>query len=138
MFSITKILESIRYSIHLHEQLRKMVIEESKCFEEDELDCLVEKNRDRIKLEKEIENINKVIITMLSKSNVNLKDADAESVAEVGQLMNKLRESIKYTMSIVEEAVAYIENKKDETVKQLKAIEKGKTAINSYVIYEII
>ena len=138
MFSITEILETIRHDIHLHEKLREMVIEEHRCFEEDNLDCLTEKNRNRVKLEKEIKNSNKAIVTMLSKSNVDSKDVDAESLEKVTLLVNKLRESIKYNMSVVEEAVENIENKKDETVKHLKTLKKGKIAINSYARYETI
>ena len=137
MFSIPKVLETILYNINLHEQLREVVIEECKCFEENRLDCLAEKNRDRVKLEKEIENTNNVIVTMLSKFNV-VKNVDEKSVEEVKQLMDKLRDSIKYTMTIVEETVTNIKNKKDETFKQLKTLKKGKKAINSYAIYETI
>ena len=137
MFSIPKVLETILYNINLHEQLREIVIEECKCFEENRLDCLAEKNRDRVKLEKEIENTNNVIVTMLPKFNV-VKNVDAESVEEVKQLMDKLRDSIKYTMNIVEETVTNIKSKKDKTFKQLKTLKKGKKAINSYAIYETI
>jgi len=137
MFSIPKVLETILYNINLHEQLREVVIEECKCFEENRLDCLAEKNRDRVKLEKEIENTNNVIVTMFSKFNV-VKNVDEKSVEEVKQLMDKLRDSIKYTMTIVEETVTNIKNKKDETFKQLKTLKKGKKAINSYAVYETI
>ena len=58
MSSITKIIETINHDIHLHEKLREMVIEEHKCFKEDDLGCLAEKNKKRLIIEREIENAN--------------------------------------------------------------------------------
>ncbi len=132
MFFFTEVIETIQHDIHLHEKLRELIIEELTCLEEDSLDCLVEKNRNRQKLEKEIKDTNKVIISLISKSNVDSKDVDIKK-EEVYLLMDELRESIKRTKNVVEEVIANIENKKEKNIKHQKTLKKGKMALNFYV-----
>lgn len=136
MSSITEIIETINHDIHLHEKLREMVIEEHKCFKEDDLGCLAEKNKKRLIIEREIENANNSIVTLFSKSNVDSEDEDVESIKELSLLMNKLRESIKDTMNVVEETVASMEKEKDKTTIQLKTLNNNRKAVSSYAIYE--
>jgi len=135
MSSIQEIIETINHDIYLHEKLREIVIEEHRCFEEDDPDCLAEKNRKRLIIEKEIENANNSIANMFLKSNVDSEDEDVESIKELSLLMSKLRESIKDTMCAVEEMVASLEKKKDKTAIQLKTLNKNRKAISSYAIY---
>ena len=136
MSSITEIIETINHDIHLHEKLREMVIEEHKCLKEDDLDCLAEKNKKRLIIEREIENANNSIVTLFSKSNVDSEDEDVESLKELSLFMSKLRESIKDTMNVVEETVASMEKEKDKTTIQLKTLNNNRKAISSYAIYE--
>ena len=136
MSSITEIIETINHDIHLHEKLREMVIEEHKCFKEDDLGCLAEKNKKRLIIEREIENANNSIVTLFSKSNVDSEDEDVESLKELSLLMNKLREIIKDTMNVVEETVASMEKEKDKTTIQLKTLNNNRKAVSSYAIYE--
>jgi len=136
MSSITEIIETINHDIHLHEKLREMVIEEHKCFKEDDLGYLAEKNKKRLIIEREIENANNSIVTLFSKSNVDSEDEDVESLKELSLLMNKLREIIKDTMNVVEETVASMEKEKDKTTIQLKTLNNNRKAVSSYAIYE--
>ncbi len=136
MSSITEIIETINHDIHLHEKLREMVIEEHKCFKEDDPGRLAEKNKKRLIIEREIESVNNSIVTLFSKSNVDSENMIMESIEEVPFLMNKLRESIKDTMNVVEETVASMVKEKDKTTMQLKTLDKNRKAISSYAIYE--
>ncbi|MFC1561139.1 hypothetical protein ACFL4V_01535 [Candidatus Latescibacterota bacterium] len=115
-----------------------MVIEEHRCFKEDDLGCIAEKNRKRLIIEREIENTNNFIVNLFSKSNIDSKDMEVESIEELSLFMNKLRESIKYTMNVVEETVASMEKEKDKTAIQLKTLNKNRNAISSYAIYGTI
>jgi len=135
MSSITEIIETINHDIHLHEKLCEMVIEEHICFKEDDLGSLAEKNRKRLIIEREIENTNNSIVTLFSKSDVDSENIVVESIEEIPLLMNKLRESIKDTMNVVEETVASMEKEKDKTAVQLTTLNNNRKAISSYAIY---
>ena len=138
MSSIQKIIETIHHDIYLHEKLREMFFEEHRCFKEDDLGCLAEKNRKRLIIEKEIENANNSIAHLFSKSTVYSEDEDVESIKELSLLVSKLRKSIKDTMCAVEEMVTSLEKQKDKTAMQLKTLNNNRKAISSYAIYDTI
>ena len=138
MDSFTEIAKTIRHDIDLHRQLREIVVEDSKNIEEDDLDLVNRRLRDREELEKEIENINRSIVNLFLVSDVNSKDVNIERKKEVVILMNSLRETVKETINIVNKAVVSIKKDKKETSMQLKKLNMGRKALSSYARYGTI
>ena len=89
----------------------------------------------RLIIQREIENANNSIVTLFSKSNIDSKNMVMKGIEEVSLLMNKLRESIKDTMNVVEKIVASMEKENDKTTLQLKTLDKNRKAISSYAVY---
>ncbi len=135
MNSAKKIIEIINTDILLHEKLGKLVLEEYNSFKDDNFESLPEKGRDRILLEREIEKTNNILIDILSNADVGHGNTDTQSVENVSQLIETLREKIKETMSIVEKSVTFMEEQKKIAEKDLKSYDKKKKKINAYAVY---
>ena len=130
MYSSTEILETIQYSINLHEKLCEIVNDMRHCVKEDSYDCFAEKDRKRVKLEREISQANKSIVKLFARYH-----ADEESKETISQLMNILRESIKKAMTTVEGTVASVEHERDKTASHVGTFRKNRRAITSYINY---
>ena len=83
-------------------------------------------------IEQEIEVTNRRITDMFDYYYSYGSLIDKNSNSEIGVLVDKLRESIHATASVISEAVGAVKKSKKEIVNNMRNLDNGKAAIHSY------
>ena len=132
MTDIEKLKSTLRRNIKLHDKLRDILREECEYIESDSLECLPGMISQKKEIEQEIEVTNRRITDMFDYYYSYGSLIDKNSNSEIGVLVDKLRESIHATASVISEAVGAVKKSKKEIVNNMRNLDNGKAAIHSY------
>ena len=122
----------IIYDITLHKKLGALVQREKILLNDDRLDDVSAEVKERKQIEAEIENVNKTIASYFVQIEAGDISINESQKIALSPFLNKLRDSIKTTMNIIDQTGNELQKIRNETLAELKMFGNGKKAIKSY------
>ena len=123
---------AIRLAIQLHRQLSEHVSHQRVLFDENRLDGMGVEIQNGKRIEQEIQKANETVALLLGSLETGGDLINEDRKKHLTVLLNSLRESIKDTMSVIEQTRNVLKSLKRETADEIRTIDLRKQAIVSY------
>ncbi|MBN1290316.1 MAG: hypothetical protein JXB48_00630 [Candidatus Latescibacteria bacterium] len=132
MSEVDKLERAIRRNIVLHERFCELIEKEKNLFGYDEIDGISAQRKLKDEIEREIKKSDVAISEMFKHIEDDKIKLNETQKKKVSVLTDNYRIRIDSTIQLIEQTGKVLQNYKDDTMKELKMVDKKKKALNIY------